>query len=162
MEESELIRKSLEGDAEAFEALLMPHRGIVLQHCMQVVGNEAAAEDVMQEACVKAFRGLASFRQQAAFGTWLWRIAHNLCLNYLRQKKEGLPLDEGQVQAKEGDSCLMQECLECLPEKQRGVFEMFYVERLSQKEIAERLGVPCGTVRSRLYYAKKRLRGVLT
>ncbi|MBS0623604.1 MAG: RNA polymerase sigma factor [Verrucomicrobia bacterium] len=160
MEEKELIRKSRNGDMAAFEELLLLHRNKIFAHCLQLTKDESAAEDLTQEACLKALHNLPGFKEHAAFGTWLWRIAHNLCLDYLRKQNHHptISLEEEKTKAQDVDGSVIQDCLEHLPLKQREVFELFYVQKLSQKEIAKKINVPHGTVRSRLHYAKKKLR----
>jgi len=164
MEEQELIRKIRQGDSQAFTLLIEESRAQILRHCAHLLKDENLAEDVFQEACIKAIEKISSFKEQASFGTWLWRIAHNLCLDYLRKQRQHPEtiFEEQKQQAPEGmDPALLQECLEHLTTQQRRVFELFYIQQLSQKEIAQQLSIPYGTVRSRLYYAKKRLRKFL-
>ncbi len=158
MDEHELIRKSLKGDEEAFKALVLPCRQKVMQHCLELVHDQSAAEDLVQESFLHAYQHLDQFKMKAAFSTWVWRIAHNKSLNYLRKQKEVPHLKEELVEAPLVDPEMAKECLPLLPEKQRLVFEMFYIQQLSQKEIAKVLGIPHGTVRSRIHYAKQRLR----
>jgi len=169
-DEKKLIQKSQKGDEGAFEVLVLQNKEAVFRHCLKIVKNEEAAKDLMQETFVHAYQHLNTFRKEARFSTWLWRIAHNLSLNYLRKqhsiespyKDEILPPKF--FEKTEVDAELMlkiQQALECLPIKQRLVFEMYDLQHIPQKEIAARLGIPCGTVRSRLFYARKQLKQFL-
>ena len=83
--EKELIRRSLQGEEHAFALLVAENRPTIFRHCLSVLKDESLAEDITQETFVHAFNHLASFRMEAKFATWLWRIAHNLSLNYLKK-----------------------------------------------------------------------------
>lgn len=162
MEENELIRKSLTGDEEAFTLLLQKYHPTIMGHCLSMLKDPSLAEDMTQEASLKAFQQLHTFRKEAVFGTWFWRIAHNLCLDYMRKKKE-MPLQGEEIASPETlDESLIEEWVEHLPFKHKQVLELYYLKQLSQKEISQKLNIPYGTVRSRIYYAKKRLRKFLS
>ena len=90
--EKEWISKALEGDEEAFNFLMTQNREEVYRHCLGIVKNEEVAKDLTQETFVHAFQHLSSFRREARFSTWLWRIAHNLSLSYLKNppKRAGI------------------------------------------------------------------------
>ncbi|NGX62170.1 MAG: ECF RNA polymerase sigma factor SigW [Chlamydiae bacterium] len=163
MDEKKIIERCLEGDEEAFSLLVQENRSGVVRHCLGIVKDEEIAEDLTQETFLHAFSHLTTFRQEAKFSTWLWRIAHNLSLNYLKKKKKGeLPLIEEQI-AERHKGCppeLFEEIEHLLPEKHRLVFSLYYQEGLPQKEIAKLLGIPYGTVRSRLHYARNTLQSL--
>lgn len=159
--EKELIARSLAGDEEAFATLFNQHRKQVYHQCLRMVADQEIAEDLTQETFVKAYRHLAEFRKQARFSTWLYTIARREALNFLKKQKQEVLFDET---ASEGvaDTLPMGDAVEkglsLLTEKQREVFRLFEMEGLSVKEIAAKLGIPSGTVRSRLFYARQRLR----
>ena len=163
MEEAELIRLCVEGDKQAMDTLIQSHWERVYHHCLRMVQEEASAEDLTQETFIHAFTHLASFQQRARFSTWVWRIAHNLCLNYLRRRKQEYPLIEEIVPATPETVeapifAHLEEAMEVLDEKHREVFQLYDIEHMPQKEIAEKLGIPHGTVRSRLHYARLKIR----
>lgn len=170
MDERELIQKSLQGEETAFAQLVEQNQHLVFLHCLKIVKDEEIAQDLTQETFLHAFQHLDHFRMEARFSTWLWKIAHNLSLNYLRKhthqekeyKEELLPPTF--LEKHEEDEELMlaiRQAMEQLPEKQRIVFDMYDLQQLPQKEIAARLGISYGTVRSRLFYARKKIRQLL-
>lgn len=169
MDEKELIKKSLKGEEGAFDVLVRQNRPAIYRHCLGIVKDEEIAEDLTQETFVHAFQHLASFRQEAKFSTWLWRIAHNLSLNYLKKhhnesefKEELLPAHLLEKELFDEERLLkIRQAMEKLSYKHRIVFEMYDLEHIPQKEIAHQLGISYGTVRSRLYYARKKIREFL-
>jgi RNA polymerase sigma-70 factor (ECF subfamily) len=166
--EKELIQRSLKGEEGAFDQLVHAHRAGVFRHCLQMLKDEAIAQDMTQETFVHAFQHLSSFRMEAKFSTWLWRIAHNLSLNYLKKHPhleeefhEELLYPQKFLKVVEIDEEKMQQiasALRLLSPKQRIVFEMYALQHIPQKQIAVQLGISHGTVRSRLYYARKKIR----
>lgn len=169
MDEKELIKLSLQGDEKAFSSLMLLHQEMVFRHCLSIVKDEEIAQDLKQEAFLHAYQHLNTFRMEAKFSTWIWRIAHNLCLNYLKKRRlTELPYKEELLSEpparKEIDPEMMQkihEGLNTLAQEHRIVFEMYELQGMPQKQIAAQLNVPYGTVRSRLHYARKKLRDFL-
>jgi RNA polymerase sigma-70 factor, ECF subfamily len=166
--ERELIRKSIEGEEGAFDMLVMQHRESVFRHCLGIVKDEEIAQDLTQETFVHAFQHLATFRMESRFSTWLWRIAHNLSLNYLKKnrtitlefKEEILP--SKWIKEENEDLLLkIQDAMQHLSPKHRLVFELFELKHIPQKQIAAELGISYGTVRSRLFYARKKIKQFL-
>lgn len=157
MNEKEWIVKCQQGDAEAFNTLVRCYESKVIALCYQFVKEEEIAKDLAQEAFLKAFQNISSFRGQSLFYTWLYRITSNLCTDYLKKKKKTFLYQENyNPQYSSSEESLLQEFLPHLPRKQREVIEMSL--QFSQKEIARKLNIPYGTVRSRLHYAKKKIR----
>ncbi|MCH9704404.1 MAG: sigma-70 family RNA polymerase sigma factor, partial [Chlamydiae bacterium] len=148
--EREWIEKSLNGDEEAFAELVKLHQPKIFQQCLTVLHDHSLAEDVTQESFLRAFSHLKEFEQRSSFYTWLWRIAHNACVDALRKEKPHLELHEEQQAVAQKED--VNELVDLLPPKQRRIFKL-YLEGMSQKEIAQRLNLPYGTVRSRLHYA---------
>jgi RNA polymerase sigma-70 factor (ECF subfamily) len=136
----------------------------------RVLGDYAEAEDMTQEAFVRAWRGLSGFRGQAQFKTWLYRIVHNLCLNRLpglqRELLQAEPLEEvlpssapsmpSRFEAQERMAFLHEE-LDRLPEKYRLVLTLRYLQHLSYDEISTAIGVPIGTVKTHIHRARRML-----
>jgi RNA polymerase sigma-70 factor (ECF subfamily) len=172
MIEKDLIEKSKRGDEEAFGALFSLYRDKIYQHSLGILKDEESAQDVTQEAFVHAYRHLKEFRSDSSFYTWIYRIAHNLSLNELKKKgrhKEeefneaitpGGASEEESLEKREVEEALKM-AVGSLSERHRIVYELCELERLPQKEVAERLNIPEGTVRSRLFYARKQVRSYI-
>ena len=103
--EEQLVKKSLQGDTTAFEELVAQYQGKIYALAFRYMGNEEDAYDMSQEAFIKAFRSIRSFKGDSSFGTWMYRVATNVCLDELRRRKRRvstLSLDEP-LATKEGD-----------------------------------------------------------
>lgn len=163
MSEKELIEKSLEGDDAAFSKLFESCHDRIFHHCLGVVKEEEAAKDLVQETFLHAYRHLEQFRGAATFYTWVYRIAHNLSLNYLKKKGRYREEEFNEeimspvLQHHEEIRSDLTDALKTLSEEHRMVYEMCELEGRSQKEVALILHIPEGTVRSRLHYARKGL-----
>ncbi len=185
-EESEdlaLVRAVRNGDTTAYRGLVERYQTRVYHLVFGMVRNQEDAKDLTQEAFVKAYRNLHNFREDSRFYTWLYRIAMNVTIDFVRRRnKAPLPGAEEDVASREPDGQISEAhhaqsprrayeqkalhqailaAVEQLPEDQRQVILLREVEGLSYKEIAEIVGVPEGTVMSRLFYARKKLQAVL-
>ncbi len=162
MEEKILLRRAQQGDTQAFDELFAPSRPLLLAHCVSLLHDSALAEDMVQETALKALKSLPNFQGRSSLPTWLWRIAHNLCMDELRRKKEILSTKIEECVSIPVETVSpdidWNEWLHDLSPAHREVMQLFYIEKMAQKEIAERLHLPIGTVRSRLYYAKKKIK----
>ncbi len=164
MDEHSLIEQSRKGNREAMDQLVRTHWDRVYHHCLRMVHDEKMAEDLAQETFVRAFEHLETFQERAQFSTWVWRIAHNLSINYLRKlhvKEQALNEELFSAEVDKEEGAFMEQvkrALETLDEKHRIVFELYDLEHLPQKEIAAQLDIPHGTVRSRLHYARLKVR----
>ena len=168
--DAELVARARQGNEAAFEQLVCRHQRYVFNLAYRVLGDYAEAEDITQEAFVRAWRGLSGFRGQARFTTWLYRIVHNLCLNRLPGLRRELlqvelleeVLDDPAtsppdlLEARERVVFLHAE-LDRLPEKYRLVLTLRYLQGLSYAEIAAALDVPMGTVKTHLHRARRLL-----
>ena len=172
MIEKDLIAKSQKGDEGAFETLFALYRDKIFQHSLGILKDEESAQDITQEAFVQAYRHLQEFRSNSSFYTWLYRIAHNLSLNELKKKgryrqeefhDETMPgvMDQAESLEKKEVEKALKEAVGLLSERHRNVYELCEMEHLPQKEVAARLNIPEGTVRSRLYHARKQIRAAL-
>jgi RNA polymerase sigma-70 factor (ECF subfamily) len=173
-----LIARACEGDAQAFEQLIAQHQSMIYTFAFGFTGDPERAKDLAQEALVKVYRSLASFRFQAAFSTWLFAIVRNVYLDHhksrgARQRQREEPLDEAalellrdeataedQLLAAESRQVLL-EALRRLPVAFREVVMMADVQGLDYDQIAGALGVPIGTVKSRLARGRQALRQLL-
>lgn len=166
----DLIRRSQAGDERAFAALFEKYRNLVYKTAYLMLGDADEAEDVLQEVFIQVYKSLHTFQPaKAAFTTWLHRITVNRCLNRRRRRRPHLlSLDEVSPSSLASGSPSPESHLEeedeiwqavCrLSEKQRAVVTLRYYQELSYTEIAQVLGIPLGTVQSRLNRALKTLR----
>jgi RNA polymerase sigma-70 factor, ECF subfamily len=151
-----------------FEELYRTHGARLKSIAWHMVGNRQDAEDAVQEAFVKAYRGVHGFQGQAALGTWLCRILINVCHDMRRRRgreagPEEAALDERAAPAGEPALKLaLEAALRRIPAKQRMVFLMFEAEGMRHAEIAEALEIPEGTSKAWLFEAKKELKRMLT
>jgi RNA polymerase sigma-70 factor (ECF subfamily) len=184
--DQELVRRVQAGDQMAFNLLVLKYQHRVLKLVGRFVNDAAEAEDVAQEAFLKAYRALASFRGDSAFYTWLYRIAINTAKNALvsqRRRPVDFDLDlqdpdqyDRQARLRESDTpegvllteeirTVVEEAMEQLPEDLRRAIVLRELEGLSYEEIAEAMDCPVGTVRSRIFRAReaidKRLKPLL-
>ncbi len=177
----DLVRQAKRGSHSAFEALVRRYSERAFRVAYRVVRDPDVAEEVLQEALIKAYRGLPRFEFRSSFYTWLYRIVVNLALDRRRQEKrapsveweDGLAvgLDPRGVTPTQVDpelSVLRLEVRELvskgvqeLPDGQREVLLLREVEDLSYEEIANTMGISKGTVMSRLHYARKKLAAFL-
>lgn len=153
-------------DADAFISVV---REYDLQHrrlAFRLLGDRDRMDDVLQDAYSKAFRALPGFRGGAAIGTWLYRIVYNACLDELRRSgaRKEVPLEEWKqgTGAPDVDQRLdLETALTALPVELRAVVLLVDADELSYEEAAEVLGIPAGTVASRLSRAREALKGAL-
>lgn len=157
-----LVEAAQAGDRAALDTLLRRHYDRVTAVCRRILHNDADAADATQDALMAAVRGLSRFDGNAAFSTWLYRIATNTCLDQLRRRKrrpttpleqllnvgellETRPFDSAVV-----DQMAVQQALERLPDDFRIAVVLRDVADLDYADIADTLGIPIGTVRSRI------------
>jgi RNA polymerase sigma-70 factor (ECF subfamily) len=175
MNEAELVRQAQRGDTEAYAVLVGLHERFVYNLALRSLGNSEDAADAAQDAFIRAWVGLADFRGQSRFRTWLYRIVINLCINRsprLRKDLEALTHDEflelpsletvaAKVEQRELRAIVYRE-VERLPEQYRLLISLRYQHELTYEEIANLLDLPLGTVKTGLFRAKERLRERLT
>ena len=178
MTEKEIIDSVLAGNRNDFTRLVEKYQGMVFRTCMGFIHREDDANEVTQDVFVNAWQNLPSFRRQSAFSTWIYRIAVNASLNFVRKKKKGffrinlsgmdhssaetliLPADTGnpeQLMIDDEQRRLVQQKLDELPDKQRTAFVLSKYDDLSQKEIAAIMNISEGAVESLLQRAKANL-----
>ena len=180
----DLVKRSQAGDTRAFDLLVTRYRGRIYAMTYHLVQNETEAWDLAQEAFIKAWRALPNFKLDAAFYTWLYRIAHNVTYDWLRKKKiqgDGEFDDErtehrampGSRTAPQGfdapDRAIkrqelgqrINEAIARLSSDHRQAIVLREIEGLSYEEIAEVMKCSLGTVMSRLFYARKKLQEML-
>jgi RNA polymerase sigma-70 factor, ECF subfamily len=184
--DAELIRAAQQGDQAAFEELVRQYDQAVLRLALHLTGNEQDARDIYQDAFLKAYRNLGSFRFECSFYTWIYRIVTNLCLDHLRRRqvrKEDSPVitdDSGQEYSlldqvsddRSGaspDKDLMRRelgkriarALNRLTPRERMVFEMKHYQGLKLRTIGEALNTTEETAKNTLFRATQKLRAAL-
>ena len=178
----QLIRKVLSGDDAAFGILVEKYQKSVHAHVWRKIGDYHDAEEIMQDAFLQAYKKLPTLKNLNQFAGWLHVIANRLCIDWMRKQKwirkqkpamqslEGTRLEEieessythhmsEQWVAERTEYCheVVQKLLEKLPENERTVVTLYYLDEMSTKEIGKYLGVPVNTIASRLHRARKRL-----
>lgn len=175
--EKKIIEKVLGGDANAFEELVLKYEKTVYNLALRMVGDRDDAFDMTQEAFIKAYGSLSSFRGDSKFSVWIYRITTNVCLDFLRSKsrKQQVSLtvsdddedaqldipdpkaDPEQQLIKKISMQSVEEGLKTLPDKQRQILVMRELGGMSYAEIGKALSIEEGTVKSRIFRARKRL-----
>ncbi|WP_071396678.1 RNA polymerase sigma factor SigW [Bacillus tuaregi] len=173
------VKQVLKGDRNAFGEIVEIYKDKVFQLSFRMLGNRHEAEDIAQEAFIRAYVNIQSYNINLKFSTWLYRIATNLCIDRIRKKKpdyyldaevagtEGLTmysqipsktrLPEDDVESLELQDTIQRE-ISNLPEKYRTVIVLKYIEELSLNEISEILEMPLGTVKTRIHRGREALR----
>lgn len=178
--DAELVKRAVDGDEAAFEAIMRRHNRLLFRTARSLLKSDAEVEDVLQEAYLRAWRALGSFRSDARLSTWLVRIVINEALGRMRRKEaQIIPLDaamtsfEPEVQTSltadaerqpEGVAMraelrkMMEARIDMLPEAFRTVFMLRAVEEMSVEEVSQALDIPEATVRTRFFRARSLLR----
>lgn len=184
--DAELVRRSVEGDMQAFDEIMREHQETVFRVALRFVKNETEAQDVAQDALLNVYRKLHTFKGNSALGSWIYRIAVNTALMRLRKKKRRsevalenvAPDEEHETEYQEfrsmwhqrGDEAAenkelrkkIAEAVEELEPKYQTVFTLKEFEDMSLQEIADELDLSVPAVKSRLHRARLHLRTILT
>jgi RNA polymerase sigma-70 factor (ECF subfamily) len=175
--DEELVSRSQGGDVDSFNQLILRWERPIYALAYRVIGREEDARDVCQEAFLRAYRALPGFKGQAKFSSWLYRIALNLCRDWIRRQRrtpvieipEGVDPTEMAVDAEPAESIedlvarrelsgIVEEAMKALPEEQRTAIILKEYHGLTFQEIADLQGVPLSTVKTRLYQGLNVLR----
>ena len=164
-----LIKRAQKGDKGAIDALLREHYDTVRAVCHRIVINSEDADDATQMALIAIVRALPSFNRRSSFATWIYRIATNAALDELRRtKRRPVPVDHTVLVTTTPESTgavdvqmLMASALRAIPDDYRVVLVLRHIADLEYEEIAAIVGVPIGTVRSRLARARVQLQEII-
>ena len=180
--EEQWIEKAKQGDPQAFEELVLKYQDKIYTLAVRMVRDREEAADLAQEAFIRAWQNLGSFQGNSSFGTWLHRLATNVCLDHLRKQARRQeiatsvslddensgwtePVDVTQDPQRRLEQSQLRQAveqgLEQLPEHHRRALVMREIAGLSYQEIAGELGVDLGTVKSRIARARMNLRKIL-
>jgi RNA polymerase sigma-70 factor, ECF subfamily len=169
--DAELVRLAQGGDERAFQALVVKYQRRIARHVARYVRRAADVEEVVQDAFIRAYRGLASFRGESSFYSWLYRIATNAAFSFLKKTAAEVQADERSDEGFEpgltdeqsperillarqiGDA--VERAMARLQPELAEALVLFEVEGKSYKEIAQMLGTPIGTVRTRIFRARE-------
>ena len=172
----ELVLRVQKGDKSAFDVLVLKYQFKIIKLVSRYVRDSSEAQDVAQEAFIKAYRALPGFRGDSAFYTWLYRIAINTAKNYLvsqGRRPPGTDIDAQDAEQFEGQTFLKDyetperlllkdeiaetvfDAIEALPEDLRTAITLREFEGMSYEDIAQAMGCPIGTVRSRIFRARE-------
>jgi RNA polymerase sigma factor (sigma-70 family) len=167
-EDFDLVAQAQRGDRNAFSELVRQHRQGVINVVYRMCGDAELAEDAAQDAFIKAWQNLYRYQPRSPFRNWLYRIATNTALDLLRRRRETVDIDlvpikttqpgPEAVNLTQERAILIQNAVMDLSPASRSVLILREYEGLSYLEIADTLGIPLGTVMSRLNYARKQLR----
>jgi RNA polymerase sigma-70 factor, ECF subfamily len=173
----QLVERARGGDKRAFDLLVQKYHRRLMRLLSRMVRNQEEVEDIAQETFIKAYRALPQFRGDAAFYTWLYRIGVNTARNYLSSRKRQMPTISDQALNDDDDvderivsqdintpesmllskqvAMAVNDVVEALPEELRTAITLREMEGMSYEEIAELMGCPIGTVRSRIFRARE-------
>ena len=177
-QENRIVQKVLKGDVNAFETLVLEYEKNVYNIALRMTGNSEDASDMTQEAFIKAYSSLQSFRGDSKFSVWLYRIATNVCLDFLRSRSRkptvSLSMEDNDGEEVELDVADESRSPELLLDRQmtresvrrgldtlspeyRQILLLREIQGLSYDEISQALGLEVGTVKSRIFRARKKL-----
>lgn len=175
MNDGELIHSILQGNQRDYERLIQKYHPNVFRTAMGLLHNKEDAEEITQDVFVKVYQSLTGFAGKAAFSTWLYRITVNACLTYLRKKKRQKiwvslsalfhhPSPDKQPEVlvtEKSERIIIQQAIESLQQKQRIAFVLAKYEELTQKQVAQVMGISEGAVEQLLLRAKYNLKKIL-
>lgn len=167
-----LVDRTKTGDIEAFSELVRRHEKTVYNLAYRFMREPALAEDMAQEAFLKAFRLLGGFRGDSSFSTWLYRVTSSVCLTELsRRKRRGeVELEPAHMAAagEDGEPAddaeqaeLIRRCVQQLPERYATVITLYYLEEIPYEQIAEVMEIPMGTLKTWMHRARNALRTIV-
>jgi RNA polymerase sigma-70 factor (ECF subfamily) len=171
-EGADLVARCQAGDVEAFEALYRQHAARIYTLACRMAGSPEDGEDLLQEIFLQAHRKLGGFKGDSSVGTWLYRLALNHCLDYVRSRQakmsritETLDAETSIEPAARRETPIakldLERAIERLPEGCREAFVLHDVEGFDHKEVGELLGIAEGTSKSQVFKARMKLRGFL-
>ncbi|VAX18312.1 RNA polymerase sigma-70 factor [hydrothermal vent metagenome] len=183
-EDAQLIARVKKGDYDAFERLVRKYEARIFHHCLKFLNNQDEAEDILQETFLQVYKSLDSFRGEAAFSTWLIKIATNNCLMRIRKKKKvdivsidkPIEIDGSQLPREIVDwsknpfsqvsndeiRAVLDQAISGLPDDKRVILVLKDVEGFSNIEISQMLGISVAAVKSRLHRARLYVRDIIS
>jgi len=172
-DDCELVARIAAQDQAALRALYARHANRVFRFVLRLVRQEAIAEELTNEVFAEAWRNAGSFEGKASSGTWLLSIAHHRSVSWLRRRREDGWNEEAAAEIPDPDddpevalqktnkAALLRRCLRQLSPEQREVLDLVYYHEMSIREVSSIVGIPESTVKTRMFYARKRLSELL-
>jgi len=166
----ELVNMCKQGDPEAFSELVRRHQHIVYNVAYRFMREVSLAEDMAQEAFLKAYRLLHGFRGECSFSTWMYRVTCSVCLTELNRRKrrgevELLPNHVGEAPESGVESSDLPEhirrCVSHLPERYASIITLYYLKGVAYEDIAQAMEIPMGTLKTWMFRARKQLRKIV-
>ena len=167
LSEADILRLVQKGEKEAYQEIVVRHMKSAYYVALAFVHNHQDALDISQEAFIRAFRKIKRFDTNRPFFPWFYRILKNLCIDHYKHRRRlnEVPLEDVRILKVEQEDREMKKALwkgiDALPSEQKEIIVLRYFQQFSYQEISEVIGKPIGTVMSSLYYAKKRLKGIV-
>ncbi len=170
------IEKVLAGNVNAFSCLVEVHKDKAFNLAFRICGNREEAEEVAQDAFLKAYRSLSDFRMQSSFATWLYRIVYNTAVSLVRTRKgkvlslEEFPADAVDFLSVSGNeeeavaeyrNALINFALQKLPEDERGLITLYYYNELPADEISKITGISKNNLKVKLFRARQKIAGIV-
>ncbi|MGO9481652.1 MAG: RNA polymerase sigma factor [Candidatus Kryptoniota bacterium] len=175
-EDAALVQSAIDGDQKAFKTLARRYKNAVALIVFKLIRDRSQVEDLTQEVFIKAFQHLNDFDYEHQFASWLFKIANNHCIDYIRKKKlkvysidDQIKTEDGEVEyeipdstyepdlnmLREQKSSLIRKAIDSLPAKYREVIVLRHQEELSYEEIAAKTGLPVNTIKVQLFRARE-------
>lgn len=166
----ELVNQSKSGDPEAFSELVRRHQHVVFNVAYRFMRESSLAEDMAQEAFLKAYRLLKGFRGDCSFSTWMYRVTCSVCLTELNRRKRRNEVEQelqhhtvtSEEPVENPDMPeMIRRCVGRLPDRYVQIITLYYLKGISYEEIAQVMNIPMGTLKTWMFRARKQLRGVV-
>ena len=178
LEDYDLIGRAIKGDQSAYDRLMKKYYKLVNNLIYRMIYNKEDVEDLTQEAFIKAFNSLEKFDHQFAFSTWLYKIASNNCIDYLRKKKLNTISIDKEIDSEDEDlrfeipdndykpdrnildaekKKILEDAIASLPEKYKIVILLRHQDEMEYEEIAQKLNIPLGTVKAHIFRGRELL-----
>ena len=170
--DTQLIGRILDGDTSGYAVMVDRYKDLAFTLAFRILGRREDAEEVVQNAFVKAFQNLSSFRQKAKFSTWLYRIIYNTAISKHRQRKPGwqsieeitVPDNAAEFMAEEEEDRhkILDNAMQQLPKEDRILLTLYYVDESSVDDLHSIVGISRANVKIKLFRARKRLQELVT
>lgn len=175
-DDSYYINLVLTGNIEAFSWLVETHQDNVFNLAFRICGNREEAEEIAQDAFMKAYRSLKGFRMKSSFSTWLYRITYNTSISYVRSRKKGIlyleefPVDpddfyriaeNDEEVEREYRKALVNFAIQKISAEERAIISLYYYDELSAEEISQITGLSVSNIKVRLFRARQKMASII-